>query len=90
MATEFYVVQTSGSRPTNWHGDGIGENEPRSLAECSEFIDWATSRECDWTRDGGAPHRYRIVRVTEDGVFRSVVVGSERADYNAEENAAVD
>lgn len=82
MATEtMYVVQSSSRHEgDNWRTDGIGENEPRSRADCEEFIQWATSSDCDWSRDGGAPHRYRLAEVDADGVIVRSLPDTERAD----------
>lgn len=71
MATDtLYVVvardcEAEDRAASEWHDDGLGENEPRAYAECAEFVAWACSDKCDWRREG--PHEYAIAEVDEQG-----------------------
>jgi len=73
-----YQVQTRNGG--QWDTDGMGDNKPRTLAECEDFIRWATSSECDWTRDASAPHTYRVVEVDADGRVVRPLYDTERTD----------
>lgn len=73
MATDtLYVVvardcETEDRAASEWHDDGLGENEPRAYAECAEFIAWACSPACDWRQGQGPAHEYAIAEVDEQG-----------------------
>ena len=73
-AESLYIVETRSNADRcrsvtdgNWETDCIGDNAPRTRAECETDIADYCSPDCDWRRDAGAPHEYALRQVTAEG-----------------------